>query len=208
MTDETVTSTPDAPAPAPEASKRQMSFTILDNGTIQAEFGEGIEPLQLNPSAVPEAVYASAVTEGLISRARGYTSKLVDKDRTPDALRAAVEKAFANLTAGIWKIERAPGSSTEFSIEVEAAFLFRSKRAEKVVAAALAKGESAPDVQIGTLADAAENFAKLTDEQKKTLKALPLYQLSYAEVKAKRDAEKMAKLAAKVAAEDGENSPF
>jgi aldehyde dehydrogenase (NAD+) len=48
---------------------------------------------------------------------------------------------------------------------------------------------------------------KLTDEQKKTLKALPRYQLAYAEVKAERAAEKAAKLAKKVEADEA-NAPM
>jgi hypothetical protein len=191
---------PEAPvAEKPEAKKtRQMTFTVLETGEIRAEFGEGVEPLVLSPAQVPEALQAAAVTEGLISRLRGYTSKLVDKDRTPSALAAAVAKGMENLKAGVWKIERAPGEGTpDYSIEVEASFLFRQMRAK-------AKGE--PVESAGTIEQAAENFAKLSDEQKKTLKALPRYQLALAEVKAARAAAKLKALTEKVEAggdEDG-----
>lgn len=176
--------------PPEKAKTRQMTFTVMDDGNIRAEFGEGVEVLTLNPASVPEALQAAAVTEGLISRLRGYTSKLVDKDRTPAALQAAVAKGMENLKAGVWKIERAPGEGAEFPIEVEAAFLFRQKRAE-------AKKEPFT----GTLQESAENFAKLTEDQKKTLKALPRYQLAFAEVKAARAAAKLKAMAEKLDAQ-------
>jgi hypothetical protein len=69
---------------------------------------------------------------------------------------------------------------------------------------AKAKGE--PVESAGTIEQAAENFAKLSDEQKKTLKALPRYQLALAEVKAARAAAKLKALTEKVEAggdEDG-----
>jgi len=50
MTEET---NPVVTAPA---KVRQMAFTILEDGTIQATFGDNVEPATLNPSAVPEAV--------------------------------------------------------------------------------------------------------------------------------------------------------
>ena len=185
--------------PAPEKGKtRQMTFNVLEDGTIRAEFGEGLDALILNPAEIPESLQAAAMTEGLISRARGYTSKLVDENRTPANLRGAVAKAFENLLAGVWKIERAPGEGTsEYSIEVEAAFLFRQMRAK-------AKNEEFT----GTIAQAAENFAKLSDEDKKTLKALPRYQLAFQEVKAKRAAEKLAALQKKVSESEGEDDAF
>lgn len=193
-TDNQTPETPDV-APAEKTTKRQMSFSVLDTGEIRADFGAELEPLILAPASVPEEIQAAAVTEGLISRLRGATSKLADADRTPENLRAAIQKGMENLLAGIWKIERAPGTA-EVSIEVEAAWLFRKLRAES-------KGEEFT----GTIAEAAENFAQLTDEQKKTLKALPRYQAAAAQVKADRQAKKAAKLSAEAnAAED--DSPF
>ena len=193
-TDNQTPETPDV-APAEKTTKRQMSFSVLDTGEIRADFGAELEPLILAPASVPEEIQAAAVTEGLISRLRGATSKLADADRTPENLRAAIQKGMENLLAGIWKIERAPGTA-EVSIEVEAAWLFRKLRAES-------KGEEFT----GTIAEAAENFAQLTDEQKKTLKALPRYQAAAAQVKADRQAKKAAKLSAKADA-DEDDSPF
>ena len=187
---ETETQTPET-----KTKSRQMSFTVLEDGTIRADFGEGLDPVTLRPLDVPETLQAAAMTEGLISRARGYTSKLQDDARTPAALREAIAKAFDNLRAGVWKIERAAGEA-DYSIEVEAAFLFRAMRAK-------AKNEPYSE----TIAEVAEAFAKLTDEQKKTLKALPRYQLAMAEIKAKRAAEKQAALLAKLAKE-GDDAGF
>lgn len=176
----------------PEAkTSRQMSFSVLEDGTIRADFGPELAPLTLNPGDVPETIYTAAVTEGLISRARGYTSKLTDSDRTPAALREAIAKAFTALLAGTWKIERAAGAGEEFSLEVQAAHVFRAMRAK-------AKGEE----YTGTLAEAAENFAALSDDQKKALKALPRYQLALAQVKAEHAAKKAEKLAKKVEASE------
>lgn len=191
-----VEGTPVAPAPAPAPTKtRQMSFTVLDTGVIQAEFGEGIEKLELDPSKVPESLISAAVAEGLINRARGYTSKLVEKDRTPAALHAAISKAFTNLLAGVWKIER-PAGESDYTIEQEAAWIFRQMRAE------------AQKVPVeGDLAAAASAFTALTDEQKKSLKALPRYQLAMAKVKADRAAAKQAELLAKLDKE-GEDVGF
>lgn len=189
------TNTPETTETKPEAkTSRQMSFSVLEDGTIRADFGPELEPLTLNPGDVPETIYTAAVTEGLISRARGYTSKLTDSDRTPAALREAIAKAFTALLAGTWKIERAAGAGEEFSLEVQAAHVFRAMRAK-------AKGEE----YTGTLAEAAENFAALSDEQKKALKALPRYQLALAQVKAEHAAKKAEKLAKKVSEseEDG-----
>jgi hypothetical protein len=189
----------ETPAPAPEpveGKKRQMSFSLLDSGIIQADFGPGLEPLTLNPADVPEALQAAAVAEGLISRARQGTSKLADKERTPEALREAVSRAFQNLLAGIWKIERAHGAATAFSIEIEAAFRYRVSRAK-------AKGEE----YLGTIEESAAAFAILTEEQKKQLKALPRFQAEFAQVKAERQAAKAAE-ALKKADEAEDESPF
>jgi len=182
--------------PETETKKRQMSFTVLESGEIRADFGEGVEPLTLNPASVPESLHAVAIAEGFISRLRGHTSKLTADDRTPENLRSAVEKGIAALLAGTWKIERTGGAGVEYSQEVEAAWLFRQMRAKS-------KGEK----DTSTFAEAAENFAKLTDEQVKQLKALPRYQVAFQEVKAKRAAEKLAKLTAKLDA-DGEDVGF
>lgn len=194
MTEQTTTTAPETEtettAPAKEKT-RQMSFTVLEDGTIRADFGPELEPLTLNPGDVPETIYTAAVTEGLISRARGYTSKLTDSDRTPAALREAIAKAFTALLAGTWKIERAAGAGEEFSLEVQAAHVFREMRAK-------AKGET----YTGTLAEAAENFGALSDDQKKALKALPRYQLALAQVKADHAAKKAEKLAKKVEASE------
>jgi hypothetical protein len=173
---------PEADAPTAETgTKRQMSFALLDDGTIRADF-TGLDPLILDPAAVPEHVQAAAIAEGYISRVRAYTSKLTDKERTPEALREAVAKGFAALLAGIWKVAR-EASAAEVTIEAEAAFRFRRARA-------LAKGEDFT----GTLEEAVTQFAALTDDQKKQLKAVPLYQAQLAEVKAERATAKAAKL--------------
>lgn len=185
-----------APAPEPEKSKRQMSFSVLENGTIQANFGEALDPLTLDPSAVPDDLRLAAVTEGLISRARSAASKLTEANRTPEKLREVVGKAFANLLAGIWKVERVAGAGGEVLIEVEAAWLFQKMRAES------------QGVEYTTpISDVVESWAKLTDEQKKKVKELPRYQAAYAKVKAVRQAAKAEKMAAE-ADEAEANSPF
>jgi len=201
MTEDTTTEAVEAPeavSTTPETTtKRQMSFTVLEDGSIRAEFGEGIDPLFLNPAMVPETIMAAAVTEGLIARARGYGSKLEGAARTPSALREVTAKAFENLLAGVWKIERTGTGSAEYTIEVEAAHLFRIMR-----------GKAAGTEYTGTLAESAENFAKLTEDQKKQIKALPRFQLALAEVKEKRAAEKRAKLEAAVISDEGEGAVF
>lgn len=168
--------------PAKTGNKRQMQFAILENGNIQASFGEGIDPITLDIATVPEQVQLAAITEGLISRARSYTNNLTDDERTPENLAKRVAKAFAALMAGTWKAERGTVSA-EFTIDQEAAHLFRIKRGEK-------KGEPYTSTQEET----AEAWNALSDEQRKTAKGVPLFQLALAEVKAKRSAEKMAKL--------------
>lgn len=202
MTDETnvtpeTENTTETPAQAEAKKTRQMSFVITEEGNIVASFGEGLDPLTLSPLAVPEALQAAAMTEGLVSRLRGYTSKLQDDARTPAALREAIAKGMENLKAGIWKIERAAGEA-EYTIEVEAAWLFRKMRAA---------AQTPPVEYTETIDQVAEVFAKLDDEQKKKLKALPRFQLALAEVKEKRAAEKRAALAAKLAKE-GDDAGF
>lgn len=191
----TVETTETAPA-APAASKRQMSFTVLEDGTIRADFGPELEALTLNPTEVPESLHVLAITDGLMARARGYTSKLVDADRTPENLRTAIAKAFTAFKAGVWKIERAASVLDDFSQEVRAAFLFRKTRAED-------KGEAFTD----SLAQVAEFWNALTDDQKKQVKSLPRYQLALAKTKAEDAAKKAEALAKKVATEE-EDSPF
>ena len=179
-TDQTTTDAPAENSPAEkETSKRQMSFSVLDDGTIRADFGPGLDPLTLNPGAVPETVLAAATTEGLIARARGYTSKLEGATRTPDSLREAIAKAFENLLAGVWKIERIGGGGTEYTIEVEAALVFRQMRAAS-------KGEVCAD----TIEVVAANWETLTEDQRKQVKDLPRYKAAFAQVKAARQAEK------------------
>ncbi len=196
VTDVPVTTEPPAETPKEKGNSRQMSFTVLDDGTIRADFGPGIEPLSLNPGTVPEAILAAATTEGLISRARSYTSKLEGDSRTPAALREVIAKAFSNLLAGVWKIERSGAGGTEYTIEVEAALVFRQMRAAS-------KGETCAD----TLETVAAQWATLTPEQQKQLKELPRYKAAFAQVKAQRQAEKAAALMKK-ADEDEANAPF
>lgn len=175
-------------------SVRQMSFATLEDGTVRAEFGEGIDPVTFHPAKMPEALFPAALAAGFIGRLRGYTSRLIGDGRTPVALRDAIVKGLSDLNAGIWAAEREAGTgSSEISMEAEAAYVYRVKRAE-------AKGE----VYSGTLEQAAADFAALTDEQTKVLKGLPRYQLAYAEVKARRTAERAEKLAKKVIAEEEE----
>ncbi len=190
MTDEQTT------APAEKESKRQMSFSVLEDGTIRAEFGPGLEPLTLNPGFVPETVLAAATTEGLIARARGYTSKLEGDTRTPATLREAIEKAFANLLAGVWKIERAGVAGAEYTIEVEAALVFRQMRAAS-------KGEVCAD----TIETVAANWETLSEDQRKQVKDLPRYKAAFAQVKASRQAEKAKALMAKADADEAD-APF
>lgn len=195
--------------PTTTGTKRQMSFSVLDDGRIEASFGGNVPSQYLNPAEVPEATQLLAISEGLISRTRGYVSRLEGEDRTPENMAVAVAKGFANLLAGIWKLERGEGGgSTDFTIEVEAAWLFRKMKAES-------KGEAFTE----TLADTKALWDSLTDDvkdesgkvvtkgQKSTVKALPRYQQALAQVKAERAQAKAAKLAAK-ADQAEEDSPF
>ena len=142
-------------------------------------------------SPSPALARLLASTADAVSAVRAGRSLTEALTRTPAALREVITKAFDNMRQGIWKIERGPGAA-EFSIEQEAAWMFRAKRAE-------AKGEKFE----GTLAEAAEAFSALLDEQKKTLKGLALFKLCYAEVKARRDAEKLDKLKAEASKAEG-----
>lgn len=187
-----------APVQAPTPAKvRQMNFSILEDGTIQASFGDGVEPALLNPSAVPEAVQLAAIAEGLISRTRSYIGRLEGDDRTPEKMREQCLIGFNNLLAGVWKLERGQGGgSAEYTIEVRAALLFRQLKAA-------AKGETCAD----TLETVAGMWAGFTDEQKKAIKALPRYQQALATVKADAAKAKAEKLAKKADAAE-EDSPF
>jgi hypothetical protein len=201
MTTETQTTAP--------AVTRQMSFTILDDGTIRAEFGPNLDPLTVNPQALPEDIFPMALAEGIISRLRSYSSKLSGSERTPEALRDATAEGIANLEAGKWKVERAPGSgSSEITIEAEAAHVYRVSRF----------AETNPgEVYTNTLAEDAAIFAALSDDtkdeagkvialgQRSKVKATQRYQIALAQVKAKRLAEKAAKLAAKVSTPEVES---
>lgn len=170
---------------------RQMSFTVLEDGTVRADFGEGVDPLSFLPATLPESLFPMAMAKGFIARLQGYTSRLSGEDRNPTNLRAAIEKGLTDLRAGIWAAEREPGQGGgEISIEAEAAHMFRVKRAES-------KGEEYTQ----TLEQSAADFKALSDEQKAKLKELPRYKAAYAEVKAARQAKLAAKLAKKA---DGE----
>jgi hypothetical protein len=186
-----------APVVTAPAKVRQMAFTILEDGTIQATFGDNVAPATLNPSAVPEAVQLAAIAEGLISRTRSYIGRLEGNDRTPEKMREQCLIGFNNLLQGTWKLERGQGGgSTEYTIEVRAALLFRQLKAK-------AKGEDCAD----TLETVAGMWAGFTDDQKKQVKALPRYQQALATVKAEAAAAKAEKLAKKADADEAD-SPF
>ena len=205
MSDDTQT-----PAPTAEPKKtRQMSFTVLETGEIRADFGPGLDPIAFNPAELPEGIFPQAVAEGVISRLRGYTSKLSDSDRTPANLRTAIAKGLENLQAGIWAVQRAPGAGGEYSIEAEAAYLYRKGKFE---------AENPGQVYTNTLAQDAEAYAALSEDtknpdgtvtqgQKSKLKKVARYAAAYAQVKADRAAKKAAKLASK-AEESEEESDF
>ena len=103
--------TPETETESPKT--RQMSFHILDDGTIRADFVGDVESLTLPLSEVPEALKISAIADGVISRARGYASKLTEDERTPQNLAKQIALAFANIRAGIWKAPRATSAVTE-----------------------------------------------------------------------------------------------
>jgi hypothetical protein len=188
--------------------KKQMSFAQLDDGTVRASFVDGTPELIFNPSELPEAIQLAAIVEGVISRLRGYVGQLEGTDRTPANMRAAVEKGLAALMAGTWKAERGTGAGAEFSIEIEAAWLFRKMKAA-------AQGVDF----VETIEQTAALWANLTDDtkdadgkvtakgQKAQVKETTRYAQAYAQVKAQRAAAKAAKLAEKAAQEDAD-SPF
>lgn len=181
MSDETQTQ-------AEPKKTRQMSFTILDTGEIRADFGPGLDPVAFNPAELPEGIFPQAVAEGVISRLRGYTSKLNDSERTPVNLRSAIVKGLENLQAGIWAVQRAAGAGAEHTIEAEAAYLYRKGKFET---------DNVGQIYAGILDADAEAYVALSDEQKAKLKKVPRYAAAYAAVKADRAAKKAAKLATK-----------
>jgi hypothetical protein len=166
-----------------------MTFSVLESGEVRADFGEGIEPIVFMPANLPESLFPQALAKGFITRLQGYTSRLSGEGRTPETLRAAVATGLEDLKAGKWAAERIAGES-EISIEGEAAYRYRVGRAKD-------KGE----VYSGTLADAARDYAALTDDQKKKLKAVPRFAAAYAAVKAERQTARAEMLAKKAGEE-------
>ncbi len=162
---------------------RQMTFSVLEDGTVRADFGEGVDPVSFHPGTMPESLFPQALAKGFITRLQGYTSRLSGDERNPAALRAAIEAGLTDLRAGKWAAEREPGTgSVEISIEAEAAHWYRVSKN--------------PDYA-GTIAESAEAYSALTDEQKKQLKEVPRYKAAYAKVKAERQALRAEKLAKK-----------
>lgn len=186
----------ETPETETESTKtRQMSFHILDDGTIRADFVGGEVPsLTLPLSDVPEALKISAIADGVISRARGYASKLAEDERTPQNLAKQIALAFANIRAGIWKAPRATSAVTEYSIEIESAWLFRKMKAE-------ARGEAFSD----TLESVSTLWESLTDGQRKQVKDLPRYKAAFAQVKAQRQAKKAEKLLRKAETDEADS---
>lgn len=186
MTEQTQT------APEAKTKTRQMTFTVLENGSVQASFPDsGLENFEFTPANLPEALYPAAMIEGVISVMRSAMGKLSGDERTASAMREILVKRWETLSAGQWKLERGESVGAGYSIEVEAAFLFRQKRAVQ-------KGLDISTA--GTLEEAAANFAALADDKIARLKADPVYKAAYAEIKAKRAMANAAKLAAKAEA--------
>jgi hypothetical protein len=177
-----------ATAHKPEPKKvRQMSFSVLESGEVHAEFGEGIEPIRFSPAALPEAIYPQAVTAGVISMLRSYTSRLADADRTPENLRKQIAAGLVDLEAGQWGRGRT-GGAPEFSLEGETAHVWRVLRFAETN-----PGEAYP----GTVEDDAREYAAKDEVLQKKLKATPRWALALAQVKASRAAKKAEKLAGK-----------
>ena len=186
---------------------RQMSFQPLEDGSIKADFGEGVEAFTFTPAAAPESLFPQIIAKGVMAFLQGRTSKLQGDDRTPETLRTAIVKGWEDLMAGVWVRERAPGAPAEESIEVEAAHLYRVKR-----------GEKSGTPYTGTLQDTAAAWEALTDAQREMLKgrsadkekglaaikANALYASCYAEVKAARAKARAEKLAKKAGSGDEE----
>lgn len=180
----------DVQTPAPTKT-RQMSFSVLDDGTVRADFGEGVDPLTFNPATLPEKLFPSALAKGFIMFLQGRTSRLAGENRTPKTLHDAVAAGLTDLRNGIWTQERQAGAGGEISIEAEAAHWFRVARAEK-------KGEA----YTLTVEQSAEAYAALSEDQQAKLKSLPTYKAAYAKVKAERQTAKAAKLAKKAETEE------
>lgn len=198
---EATTATTPTTAPASKESKgRQMAFIEREDGTFAVEFGPGLEPLTFSPSSLPENLIPLALADGIMYRLRTATSKLAGESRTPAALRSAIEAGIqAIFVEGTWKVEREAGDGLgSISQEAEAAWVFRQKRA-------IAAGQ--PVESVGTVQQAAKDFAALSDEQKKALKAQPVYKAALAEIRAKHAAANAAKLAAAAAKESANADP-
>ncbi len=176
------------PNTAPAATSRQMAFAILADGSIQASFGPGLEDITFTRAEFHPATIEPAISAGIVSRLRAFTSRCTGEDRTPEKLRAAISLGIESLKRGEWTTERTP-AALETTIEVEAAWGFRKARAA-------AEGREFTE----TLAETAVAWAALSDEQQAKVKALPRYAAILAAVKAERQAAKAAKLAAKAAA--------
>lgn len=176
-----------APAPEPKAKTRQMSFSVLESGEVHAEFGEGVEPIRFAPAALPEQIFPQAVTAGVISMLRSYTSRLADADRTPENLRKQIAAGLVDLQAGQWGRGRIAGAP-EFTLEGETAHVWRILRFTETNPA-----EDYP----GTLEADAREYASKGEELQKKLKATPRWALALARVKADRAARKAEKLGAK-----------
>ena len=180
----------------PVHAKKQMSFSVLDDGRIMATFGPNLDPVYLGVNEVPEESQIKAIVEGLISRLRGFTSALEGDDRTPENLRTAVIKGADFLRSGGWKVERASGEGVQsFTQEIRAAHLFRKMKAD-------AAGKEFSE----SLADVSALWEGLSEEQQKLVKATPRYQQALATIKAEDAAKRAAKMAKK--AETSEDVDF
>lgn len=185
--------------------KRQMSFVTLEDGTVHATFGEGIEPIKFHPATLPDALYPMALALGFITFLKRETSALVGDERTAEALRGKIAAGLEDLRAGKWTAERAASAGPEITAEVEAAHLFR-----------IARGEKIGQPYTATVRETAEAFAALPDglakdpahadgptpKSKAALKATAAYQQAYAKVKAQRAAARAEKLAKKEVSSD------
>ena len=98
--------------------------------------------------------------------------------------------------AGVWKIDRIHGGGAEYTIEVEAALVFRQMRAAS-------KGEICAD----TIETVAANWETLSEDQRKQVKDLPRYKAAFAQVKATRQAAKAQAMLAKAEADEAD-APF
>jgi hypothetical protein len=184
-----------------------MTFTVLESGLVQADFPDaGLDPFTFEPGTIPQSLFPDALIAGVVYNMRSATSKLVGVARTPVAMREALVTRWASITSGKWMAERAVAGEGggSFTLEQLAAFLFRQKRHAALEAKAEKNGTEVPEFT-ATLAESAAQFAALDDEQKAKLKAVPLYQMAFAEVKAEAAAAKAAKLAKKMADVEAED---